>query len=344
MADDTELAVLGALEGAFGDTPKAPAAPKPAPVAKAAPVPEPAEETAPAEDEPLPVDEDGEVNVDQLLDGEPEEPAITEPDPEFEVEVNGQKEIVRGKEKVTELLQKGLHYSRGSEEVARVREQLMAQAQMQQQQTAFQQAAFADISALQALDAQLEQFAKIDWATAIDSDFVGVMKLQEQRSALREAKNAKLAELNQKQQQFQQGQAEAAQRMLVAEESALLAKLPAWRNSETAKAEKTAISSALATRYGFQASELQNIMDHRMILVARDAMKWQELQRNKTEKVKQLRDAPPVAKPGAAATQADPHSKAGFAKFTQELKRQGRAGNHRAQEELLTKAFSRTFK
>jgi len=334
MAEITEESVLGALESTFGDAPKAAPAPRPAP----APEPEnedvsllDAADLNEGEPEPAEIGEDGEPV-----------PAIAEP--EFEIEVNGQKEVIKGKQRVTELLQKGLSYGRASEEVARARDQLMAQAQIQQNQVAFQQAAFGDIAALQQIDAQLEQFNKLDWASAIDTDFVGVMKLQEQRAALREAKNVKMGELNQKQQAFMQYQTQATQQLLSAEENALFAKLPSWRNSETAAGEKLAIAKGLSAQYGFHASELSQIMDHRMIIVARDAMKWQELQRNKSGRTKQLREAPPVSKPGAAAAQQGTNDKTAFGKFVQDFRKQGRSGNHRAQETSLEKMLSRTFK
>jgi hypothetical protein len=337
MAEISEESVLGALEGAFGDGPKDAPAPKAAP----APAPKPLEADGseveeitlePAEDEP------------QAEVAEPEEgDAAPVAEPEFEIVVDGQTEVVRGKEQITELLQKARHWTKGSEEVARVREILTAQIQQQQMQTQFTQAVSGDIAELNAMDKQLEQFNKIDWASAIDTDFVSVMKLQEQRAALRDARNAKAQELGAKQQQFEQGQAQATQQMIAAEQAALLAKVPEWRNNEKATAEKQAISRTLQD-YGYQPAELQTLMDHRALLVARDAMKWRELQRSKTDKNKQLRDAPPVVKPGAAGAQQQPNQKASFGKFVQEFRQQGRKGNHRAQEAGLEKLLSRTFK
>jgi hypothetical protein len=271
----------------------------------------------------------------------PEAPAD---DLELEIEVDGQREIVRGKDAIKELAQKGKYFSKGTEEIARVREALVANLQAQADTQAFQQAIVGDLADLKALDARLAEFNKIDWATAIDSDLVGVMKLQEQRAALRDARQQKLNEIQQKQQYHQQSQAQAASQMFAAEQAALVAKLPEWRNSEKAQAEKTAITQELSGYYGFQPSELAGLMDHRMVLVARDAMKWRALQRDKGDRLKQVRAAPPVSKPGSATAQTDEHGKAGFQKFTQELRRQGQKGNHRAQEALMLKALNRTFK
>lgn len=331
---DNEDAAVSALESAFGNM---------APAPKAAPVVAP-EVASPG---PVVAPDDAASDLEQAanaLDAQAE-PESVEPvgEPEFVIEVDGKQEVVRGQDQVRELLQKGVHYSRGSEEVARAREQLQAQAHMQQFAMQFQQQALVGIAELRAIDQQMEQFSKVDLAALMDTDFVAAMKLQQQRQSLKEARDAKVQELNQTKSQYEQDQAKAAQQLRAAEEGALLAKLPEWRNSERADVEKQAIIRALAT-YGYQNGEIAKLLDHRTVLMARDAMKWQELQRNKSDKVKQVREAPPVVKPGAAAAQQDPNSKAGFAKFTQEFRKQGRAGNHRAQEAALEKVLARTFK
>jgi hypothetical protein len=82
-------------------------------------------------------------------------------------------------------------------------------------------------------------------------------------------------------------------------------------------------------------------MDHRMLLVARDAAAYRKLLANKDARVKQAREAPATAKPGAAA---QPNGRAGFNKIRGKIKELGTKGNHRAQEELATQLFERTFK
>lgn len=330
MPEISESAAEAMLDGAFGSAPP----PKPL-VVEPAEAPMTADEEA-IETESLLPDGEGEVAT--------EIPEVVEPEPEFEIEVDGQKETIRGKAKAVELMQKGAHYSKQSEEVARVREALQAQAQLQEQAGKFQQAALADLTELQAIDNRLAEYNKIDWAAAIDSDFVQTMKLQEQRAQLREARAAKLQELTLKQQEFTRGREQATMQMLHAEHNALLAKLPAWRNSEAAQTEKQAIGKVLREHYGYQDGELAGLSDHRALLVARDAMKYRELLRNKNERAKELRAAPPVNKPGAAGAQTQPNEKAAFGKFVGEFRKHGTQGNHRAQETALEKVLARTFK
>lgn len=333
-----ENALESALGQAFGGEP-APAAPAPAKPAAPAPVAEPADEAEPveaveADDE----DAEGAEPAEQEA-AEQEEAPVAEP--EFEIEVNGAKELVRGQEAIKELLQKGRDYMQKTEQVARARDTLIAQAQQQALAVQIQQVLTADWTEIQALDGQLEQYNKIDWATAFDSDPFNALKLKEQRDQLREQRANKVAQFTAKQRQLEAGQAEASQKRLAAEQQALIAKLPEWSNSDVAQKEQRAITSQLAN-YGFNEAEIAQLVDHRMLLVARDAMQWRALQASKPAQLKQVRQAPPVVKPGAVSP--DAKAKAEAREFTKELRKAGRQNDHRTQERLLEKALARTFK
>lgn len=330
-AEDGDTSALeSALDGAFSGTPppKAPAAPKAAPA--------PVEEAQPQQESTA----EGEIEV----PGEEEQQEAVPPsEPEIEIEVNGQKEIIRGETEIRELLVRGKILSSRDEEIARVREALATQAHLQQATQLFEREVSNDIAQLKALDAHLAKFNEVDWAAAIDTDMATVMKLQAQRQQLREQREMLLANLNGKHQQFQQGYAVANQRIYDAESKALLSRLPEWRDDGKAAAEKQAITRNLAG-YGFQAAEIAQLMDHRMVLVARDAMKWRELQAAKGQGLKRVAEAPPVSKPGAAGAQTQQNAKTAFQKFTSDFRKAGRQGNHRAQETALEKVLSRTFK
>ena len=195
------------LESALGDT----FAPDPAPAKLDIPepaAPEPATQprAAPEDGEPAP-------------EG-PTEPAP--PEPEFEFEFEGKTHKLIGRETIQAELAKARDYSQKTEQIARMREALVANAQLQQAQSEFQGSIMADIAELRMIDSRLEQFGKVDWNAAIDSNFTEAMKLQEQRNQLKQLRDAKLGELNQKQQQFQQGRATAAMQLLAAEGQALV--------------------------------------------------------------------------------------------------------------------------
>ena len=325
----SEQSVESALESAFGNAP--------------APQKVPAKETAPAQD--APVDEPAaEAAPVEEAEAEPveaaEAEAAPEPEPEFEIEVNGAKELVRGKDQIRELLQKGRDYSQKTEAVARARDSIIAQAQQQAMAAQFQGQAWEDITAIRALDSRLDEYNKVDWATAFDTDPFNALKLKEQRDQLREQRNAKVAEFQAKRQQFEAGQAQAAQQRLAAEQSALLNKLPEWRNTEQATKEQREIANTLAQSYGFNEAEIAGLVDHRMVMVARDAMKYRMLQANKTAKVQQVRTAPPVIKPGAQQDKGKVEARSDLKQFREA----GRKGEHRTQEQLLEKMLGRAFK
>lgn len=308
--------------------------------------PQPAKAPPAPKLEPLPDTPEGdEAAADALLDAPDEAaPVGTEPgpEPEYEIEVEGVKSVVRGHEQVRDMLQKAAHYSQVSEQNARVREALAAQAQAQQVQQQFQQAVAGDISEFQALRGQLAQFDAVDWSAAFDTDPFGAMKLKAQRDELRERAAGKAQEISNKQQQFTSYQNQAAQQLYAAEAQALVAKLPEWRDSTKASAEKATIARELANHYGFNAAEIGSLLDHRMVLVARDAAAYRALQANKDGRLKQVREAPPVSRPGTASTQTT--SKTEFQKARQELRRLGRDGKTHAQGVLAEKMLSRVFK
>lgn len=337
MSEMGNESLESALGAAFGEpqaepvkAPVAPQAPK-----QARPV-EPDEVEAPLQLEEDPAD---------LLQGEPEPEPEPEPEqapePVFEVEIDGKPEVIQGAERVKELITRGLKAGRGFEENARVREALQAHVMQTQLQGQFQQAVSADIAGIQALEQQLAPFEKMDWSAAYDADPFQALKIKEQRDQLREQRAAAIQNLNAKQQQFQAQFQQNAQRVLAAEHEALLAKVPAWRNTEKAQQEKGEIVNTLTSHYGFTSQETQQIMDHRMLLVARDAAAYRKLLANKDARVKQAREAPATARPG---TTQPTNGRVEFNKVRGKLKELGTKGNHRAQENLAAQLFERAFK
>ena len=318
--ESSESDVAAALEGAFGGA-----------------EPEKVEPEAAAD----PVEgEEGPLEGLLAPEAEPEEEAAP-PEPEFEIEIDGTPEVIRGADKVKELLTRGLKAGRQHEENARYREALVAQAKQQEIAAGFQQAVIGDLAELRALEANLESWDKVDWASAFDTDPFQAMKWREQRDQLREQRNTKREEINSKHAQFKATYDGVAAERGRAESAALLAKVPEWRNAEKALPEKQAIVRDLAEHYGFTADEIGSLIDHRMLLVARDAAKYRELQRTKTDKVKQVRDTPPVVKPGAVLKQT---GKVEFTKVRSHIRALGQKGQSKAQEAAFTELLNRAYK
>jgi len=329
----TPESLEASLGAAFGDEPEAEVK-----QAKQAPVPQ--AQAEPEQEEPAELDP-ADLLEGQEVEGTEEVEEQKAPEIAVEVEIEpGKVERIEG-ERVKELVARGLKAGRGFEENARVREALQAHVQQTQMQTAFSQAVSQDIAQIQAIEAQLRPFEQIDWQTEYDKDPFNALKLKEQRDQLREQRAAAINEVSAKQQHFQAQFRENAHRLVAAETEALLAKVPAWRNAEKAQAEKGEIAQALTSQYGFTPAEVGQLIDHRMLLVARDAAAYRKLLANKDQRVKQARQAPAIAKPGAAA---QPNGRAEARKAVGLLKAHGAKGNHKAQEHLATKLFEAAFK
>jgi hypothetical protein len=323
------------LEAALGSAFSGEPIQKPAPVSARPPEPDELEETpeAPVEEDPA-----------DLLAGEPEEeaPKEEEAEPAFEIEIEPGKPETLPLSKLKDLAARGAKAGRAFEENARVREALQAHVVGTQLEQHFQRAVSGDIAQIGALEQQLQAYEKMDWNAAYDADPFQAMKLKEQRDQLREARAAAINSLSAKQQHFQAEFTQNTQRLMAAEHEALLAKVPTWRNAEKATQERGEISQALQNQYGFTQAELKQIMDHRMILVARDAAAYRKLLANKDARVKQARQAPATAKPGAAAAQTN--GKVEFQKARGKLRELGSKGKHRAQEQLAEKLLGAAFK
>jgi len=92
-----------------------------------------------------------------------------------------------------------------------------------------------------------------------------------------------------------------------AEQDKLKAAWPDWTDPEKAKVEAAKLRAHLKT-YGFSDEEIGGVVDHRAVLLARDAMSYRELQRAPSAKT-QAKVAPiRTAKPGAAPPPPPPNA------------------------------------
>ena len=92
--------------------------------------------------------------------------------------------------------------------------------------------------------------------------------------------------------------AERLHEHLVAENKVLLAAIPAWEDKKTAKAEKTELVGFLMDEVGFSEEEVMASTDHRLILLARDAMAHRKSQAKADVALKKVRKAPKTIKAG----------------------------------------------
>jgi hypothetical protein len=106
-------------------------------------------------------------------------------------------------------------------------------------------------------------------------------------------------------QRHQQEEARAAdearqqqyQKYLRAEQDKLKAAIPEWEDTAKAKAEGEQLV-AVAKHYGFSEQEVRAVVDHRAILLLRDAMKYRELHREPSPQARAKVSTIRTAKPG----------------------------------------------
>jgi hypothetical protein len=100
--------------------------------------------------------------------------------------------------------------------------------------------------------------------------------------------------------QQQADEAKKFQAYVRAEQDKLRIAVPDWADPEKQKTEAAKLR-AHAKSYGFSDQEISHVVDHRTILLLRDALKYKELQREPNASAKAKTPAIRAARPGAAA-------------------------------------------
>jgi hypothetical protein len=138
-----------------------------------------------------------------------------------------------------------------------------------------------------------------DWVKLSEEDPIGYV----QKRAQWDAKQAR-----KEQARAQSEKLVNQQRMDIAKtEAAKLAeKVTEWRDPETFNRDFTALTAAARDFYGFAPDEVGNVLDHRVLLVLRDAIAGRKLQSAKSVVEKKVAEAPkPVVKPGSPPLRGD---------------------------------------
>lgn len=131
------------------------------------------------------------------------------------------------------------------------------------------------------------------------------------------AYQARIAELTQAQaaqaELTQRNQSEQAQHMqarTAQEQEKLLAALPDWKDPAKAKDEASAVDGYLHTA-GFSEQERNTISDHRLIVVARKAMLYDQIMKQQAQTTQRVEKLPPkVERPGNGVQPGDNRTRA----------------------------------
>lgn len=168
----------------------------------------------------------------------------------------------------------------------------------------------------QQLHSVLQNTAQVDMdrlSVENPTEYVRQKHLQEQRQATlakvqyeqhriaqqTQAEQARLAQL-----QAQQ-QAEGMKAFVAQQREQLLAKLPDWKDPAKQAAGQAELQKYLQTE-GFKSEEIDNVTDHRTVLLARKAMQYDKLMAKAKESTAKVEKVPPkVERPGTATAPTD---------------------------------------
>lgn len=166
------------------------------------------------------------------------------------------------------------------------------------------------------------EYAQIDWASLEKSDPVQYLSLRtkfedRQRQLLQgfqflQQEDAKRSETSQK--EFAKYIEEEGKKLVNA--------VPEWADSKTKAKETQGIKEYLKSQ-GFTDTDVSQVYDHRLVLVARDAMRYRELKSKQPVVTKKVNEAPKLAKPGAQKSSAD-NEKAVYLEQRKQLKKTGK--------------------
>lgn len=137
-------------------------------------------------------------------------------------------------------------------------------------------------------------------------------------------------QVEQAKQQQQQAQQEELQRVSQAEREKMLDARPEWRDTDAFRKDASTISE-YAKNLGFSDAELNQIVDHRVMLMLHDAARYQALQAAKPTATKRVRQAPKVVKAGTR-TNRNPQE---VARQTAKERFLKNPSDHRAQEDYF---------
>lgn len=247
---------------------------------------------------------------------EPEKaPEATQADPDAEkvedatdeqetvtIEVDG-KPVELKKSELADYYKNGLRqadYTRKTMETAEQRKAAEAEASKAREERQRYAQGLQQAQAM--LQAQLHEQSSIDWKQLLETDPVEYMK----QDRIARERQARLQQIHQEQQQlYAIHQDEQTRAMLVhvqQQQEELLAKLPEWKDPEKAKAEKSAIKDYLKSQ-GLEEAQIDNITDHRVVVLSRKAMLYDQMMSKAQTAAKKVSQLPQkVERPGGGET------------------------------------------
>ena len=255
------------------------------------------EEEAPEEEEEGQAEEETEEEVE-----EEEFDVVAEEDLKYTIKVDGE-ELEVGIEELKNGYQRQADYTRKSQALAEQRKETEA---IQSERMRLEQERQMYANGLQMLQeqqsAKLKDFDSIDWeALKTEDPYQYMIKKDEYRDA-----QERITNLVQEQQAVQQEQAQQAQQarahFVQQEYSRLVEALPEWNDSKST-IKKDVQDYAISA--GFLPQEVNQLADHRSILVIKKAMEYDKLTQKVAPKKKAVKKVPKVQKSGRGNSKED---------------------------------------
>ncbi len=282
--EDRIAAILGKQDTASADEAE------PAPTEAA---PETPQETAPVEQA-----QTDELTADDLPDEQAEAPS--ESGDEFEIVHNGQaRKLTR--EETIRLAQQGFDYTVKTQQVAETAKVVNERLQRLEQVQQVQELLLSEHATVKALESQLAQYQNIDWVRLATDDPLEYPKHRAQYDSLVQSYNVAARAYGAKAEAVGTQLGRIKQDML-AQEAAILPKLvPAWSDPAKFEAAKTEMVQYLRSQGVDPQMVAGKYLDNAFALkTLYQSMQYEKLHNAKRDKVKQLRSAPPVVRPGAS--------------------------------------------
>jgi len=285
------------------------------------------EETKEAEntEEEAPEEGQAEEEVEEEVSAESEESEeeleiVAEEDLKYTIKVDGEEYEV-GIDELKSGYQRQADYTRKSQALAEQRKET-EHIQSERQQLEQERQMYAN--GLQMLQeqqtAKLQDFDKVDWETMKEEDpYQYMLKKDEYRDAQERVNNA--AQQQVLIQQEQQAASNQARGQFVQQEYArLVAALPEWNDKDSTIKKDI---QEYATSVGFRPDEINQLADHRSVLVIKKAMEFDKLTKKVAPKKKAVKKVPKVQKAGRGTSKEETAAEALKVKRTR-LRKSGR--------------------
>lgn len=248
-------------------------------------------------DEPVEEVEEGEEETEE----EEVEQTETE-DPSYTIKVDGEEYEVN-LEELKAGYQRQSDYTRKSQALAEGRKENEA---IQSERIKLEQERQMYANGLQMLKEQqqskLQEFKSVDWETLKEEDpYAYMLKKDEYRDAQDKARNAVQQQRIVQQQQSQQ-ESQARATFVQDQYSQLIKALPEWNDDKSTVKDdirKFALSA------GYAPEEVDQLADHRSVLILKKAMEFDKLTKKVAPKAKKVKKVPKVQKSGRGKVKSE---------------------------------------